>query len=153
MESKHSTTASHQAEAGSAPEPRRVLVVDDSHDARAILELLLKKMGHLAATAEDGPSGIAIAREFHPDIVLCDITMAGGMSGYGFAKAAREDQILKETSLVAISGWDGEEHQLRAYTAGFDHVLKKPVEVSELERILQTPPRRAGSGCAIRRGS
>ena len=126
-----------------APSPgRRVMVIDDSRDARTILQLLLTKLGHEAKTAEDGPSGMAASKEFRPDLIFCDITMSGGMSGYAFAKAARQDADLQKICLVAISGWEGAAHEQEAYAAGFDRVLKKPVGFAELEGILHAPPRR-----------
>jgi CheY-like chemotaxis protein len=121
---------------------RRVLVVDDSRDARSILKLLLTKLGHDAREAEDAESGMAVSREFQPEIVLCDIMLAGEMSGYEFAKAARQDRTLQELCIVAVSGWEGSDHERQAYEAGFDRVLKKPVELSDLAKILRTLPRR-----------
>lgn len=125
------------------PETRKVLVVDDSRDARSILQLLLTKLGHQAQTAEDAQTGIAISRVFQPEIVLCDLMMTGGMSGYAFAKAAREDQALAGVCIIAISGWDGPEYEREAYAAGFDRLLKKPVGLSDLQEILHSPPKRA----------
>jgi CheY-like chemotaxis protein len=121
---------------------RRVLVVDDSHDARAILKLLLTKLGHEAREAEDAESGMAVTREFQPEVVFCDIMLSGEMSGYGFAKAVRQERNLSDLCIVAVSGWEGSEHERKAFEAGFDRVLKKPVELSDLATILRTLPRR-----------
>ena len=122
---------------------RRVLVVDDCRDARSILQLLLTKLGHQARTAEDAQTGIAISKVFQPEIVLCDLMMAGGMSGYAFAKAAREEHDLAGVCIIAVSGWDGPEYEQQAYAAGFDRLMKKPIGLSDLQQILHAPPRRA----------
>ena len=122
---------------------RKVLVVDDCRDARSILQLLLTKLGHHARTAEDAQTGIAISKVFEPEIVLCDLMMAGGMSGYAFAKAAREERNLAEVCIIAVSGWDGPEYEEQAYAAGFDRLMKKPVGLSDLQEILNSPPKRA----------
>src|ERR1700733_6238383 len=125
--------------------PRRtVLAVDDSHDSRAILGLLLTKLGHEAREAEDAETGMAISREFRPEVVLCDIMMPGEMSGYAFARAVRQQTPLHDLCMVAVSGWEGPDHEKRAYEAGFDRILKKPVELTDLATILRTLPRRAG---------
>ncbi|HEV3299723.1 MAG TPA: response regulator [Planctomycetaceae bacterium] len=121
---------------------RRVLVVDDSHDARAILKLLLTKLGHETREAEDAESGMAVSREFRPEVVFCDIVLSGKMSGYSFAKAARQESTFRDSCIVAVSGWEGPDHEQQAYEAGFDRVLQKPVELTELATILQTLPRR-----------
>jgi CheY-like chemotaxis protein len=126
--------------------PRRVLIVDDSRDARTILKLLLTKLGHEAREAGDGESGMVVSREFLPEVVFCDIMLPGEMSGYGFAKAARQEDDLRELCIVAVSGREGYEHEQQAYDAGFDRVLRKPVELADLPRILRTLPRRKGRG-------
>ena len=128
--------------AGTNAPRRRVLIVDDSRDARTILKLLLTKLGHEAREAEDGESGMAATREFQPEVVLCDITLPGEMSGYAFAKAARQEETSRDLCIVAVSGWEGSDHERRAYEAGFDRVLKKPVALSDLAKILHTLPRR-----------
>ena len=68
--------------------PLRVLVVDDNVDAADSLSLLMKSMGHEVRTVYDGPSGIAMAQEFSPDVVMLDIGMPV-MSGYDVARALR----------------------------------------------------------------
>jgi CheY-like chemotaxis protein len=124
---------------------RKVLVVDDSNDARSILKLLLTKLGHETRTAADGQAGIDISKDFQPEIVLCDLMMAGGMSGYAFAQAARADNNLGQVCIIAVSGLDGPDYEKQAYAAGFDRLLKKPLGLSELQAILHSPPRRSKS--------
>jgi CheY-like chemotaxis protein len=145
-EAVSSDTAGEPTGAPGASPTRKVLVVDDSHDARSILKLLLTKLGHETRTAEDGPTGIAISKDFQPEIVLCDLMMAGGMSGYAFAKAARAEGTLEGICIIAVSGWDGPDYEQQAYAAGFDRLLKKPLGLSELQAILQSPPRRNDLG-------
>jgi CheY-like chemotaxis protein len=129
--------------APASPSPvRKVLVVDDSQDARSILQLLLTKLGHQARTAEDVRTGIAVSRDFQPEIVFCDLMMTGGLSGYAFARAAREEEALAGLCIIAVSGWEGPECERQAYAAGFDHLLKKPVDLRDLQEILRSPPTR-----------
>jgi hypothetical protein len=49
---------------------------------------------------------------------------------------------LRDLCIVAVSGWEGPDHENQAYEAGFDRVLKKPVELADLASILRTLPRR-----------
>ena len=111
-----------------------------------ILQLLLTKLGHTTATADSGSAAIAISRDFKPEIVLCDLMMAGGMSGYAFARAARKEPGLSDICIVAVSGWEGADYEEQAYEAGFDRILKKPVGLSDLQEVLRSPPRREGPG-------
>jgi CheY-like chemotaxis protein len=145
MNSRSSDPDGNPSGASAASPTRKVLVVDDSRDARSILKLLLTKLGHETRTAEDGQTGIAISKDFQPDIVLCDLMM-GGMSGYAFAKAARAEGALEGMCIIAVSGLDGSDYEQQAYAAGFDRLMKKPLGLSELQAILQSPPRRSDAG-------
>jgi CheY-like chemotaxis protein len=68
----------------------RVLVVDDNQDAANSLVLLLKLWGYEACAAYDGPSAIALAQSFLPEVVLLDLGLPGGMSGFDVAKELRQ---------------------------------------------------------------
>ncbi len=67
-----------------------MLVIDDNEDAADSFCMLMKAMGHEVRAAYDGPSGIVVAQEFDPDVVMLDIGMPG-MSGYEVARALRGD--------------------------------------------------------------
>ena len=143
-----SGTRSKPEAPGDASPMRRVLVVDDSRDARSILQLLLTKLGHQARTAEDAQTGIAISRDFQPEIVLCDLMMAGGMSGYAFAKAAREQQDLAGICIIAVSGWDGPEYEttgLRRWIRPSDEKANRAYGVTEDSSIAATTPNEKAS--------
>ncbi len=90
-------------------DPLRVLVVDDNRDVLHVVSKLLKLGGHTVATANDGSSGVALAREFLPDLVLCDIGLPGDMNGYKVAEALRADPATRWTRLVAVTGFGQEE--------------------------------------------
>lgn len=113
----------------------RVLVIDDNQDISEILCELLKSIGYIVEIAYDGYTGIAKAREFQPEILLCDIGLPG-LNGYDVARAFRADERLKGIFLVALSGYALPEDLQKAYEAGFDRHLAKPVELSILEQTL-----------------
>jgi CheY-like chemotaxis protein/anti-sigma regulatory factor (Ser/Thr protein kinase) len=120
------------------PSRRRVLVVDDNGDAAQALKLLLETDGHEVRVAADGPAGIALAREYRPDVALLDIGLPG-KSGYDVAKEIRADPALAETVLVAVTGYGQLQDRARASAAGFHHHLVKPVEFSALQALLAAP--------------
>ncbi len=125
--------------AGAAPTRarRRVLVIEDNIDAADSLREALEFCGHRVAVAYSGPDGIARAREFRPDVVLCDIGLPG-MDGYEVARAFRDDETLQGTFLVALSGYALPEDLQRAAEAGFQRHLPKPPNVDDLEELLAT---------------
>jgi PAS domain S-box-containing protein len=115
---------------------RRILVVDDNHDAAQALKLLLESDGHEVRVAADGASGLALARQYKPDVALLDIGLPS-MDGYELARHMREDHALDGTLLVAVTGYGQMHDRARASASGFNHHLVKPVEFSALQRLLQ----------------
>ncbi|MBI5491158.1 MAG: PAS domain-containing protein [Deltaproteobacteria bacterium] len=125
---------------------RRVLIIEDNDDAADTLREALSLSGHVVRTARDGPSGIEAAREFRPEVVLCDIGLPG-MDGFEVARTFRADARLREARLVAVSGYALPEDLERSSAAGFDHHLAKPPSLAQIEDLLQgrAPPRSNGA--------
>jgi PAS domain S-box-containing protein len=131
--------AAQSAHAGPAAEApgrlKRVLVVDDNHDAADSLGMLLQFLGAEVAVAHDGPGALERMRAFRPEVVLLDLGMPG-MNGLEVAKRMREDPIMRGITLVALTGWGQREDRRRTHEAGFDYHLVKPADVSTLQNIL-----------------
>lgn len=108
---------------------RRVLVIDDKTDAVLASQRVLQLLGHEVEVAYDGKSGIEKAREFLPEVVLCDIGLPGGTDGYAVAQVLRADDRFRTTTLIAVTGYGREEDAARAHEAGFDMHLTKPVNI------------------------
>jgi PAS domain S-box-containing protein len=116
--------------------PRRVLVVDDNQDAANALKLLLELDGHEVRVANDGVSGLALAREYKPDYLLLDIGLPR-LNGYDIAARVRADPLLKDTTIVAITGYGQLHDRARTAAVGFDYHLTKPVEFSALQELFR----------------
>jgi PAS domain S-box-containing protein len=134
-----STRAAPERPAARSVSRRRVLVVDDNRDSADMLEALLTMFGHDVRMVHDGPSALAAAVEFGPDVVLLDIGLPG-MSGYDVAMRLRQTPRFGRTTLIAFTGYGQDEDRQRARDAGFDHHLVKPVEPATLERIIAAAP-------------
>ncbi|MFN3648596.1 MAG: PAS domain S-box protein [Armatimonadota bacterium] len=128
-------TAPHPAEAG-AP-GRRILIVDDNEDAAETLADLATLWGYGVRTAHSGAAAIRLAGEYHPEVVLLDISMPG-MSGYEVAERLRQEPELQTSLLIALTGYGQPEDRRRTREAGFHHHLTKPVDPDLLRRILET---------------
>jgi len=113
----------------------RVLVIEDNVDAADTLREALEIAGHDVRSAYDGPTGLARAREFHPEVVICDIGLPG-ISGYDVARAIQNDRALGHTFLVALSGYGLPEDVRRTTEAGFHRHLVKPPDVDQLEALI-----------------
>ncbi len=113
---------------------RRILLIEDNRDARESLALLLRMLGHHIETAAAGPEGIAHTLASRPEVVLIDLGLPG-LDGFEVARQIRK-ALGEAVLLVALSGYTQDEDRRRAYEAGFNVHLPKPVELDELTRVL-----------------
>src|SRR5688572_9916092 len=115
--------------------PRRVLIVEDNDDARQMLHEALIFGGHDVREARDGASGLALAAECRPDVALIDIGLPD-LDGYEVARRLRAAPGGRRMGLIAITGYGQAEDQRRAYEAGFDAHLTKPVAPERLKQVM-----------------
>jgi CheY-like chemotaxis protein len=114
----------------------RVLVVDDNPDVAESLVMLLEGLTHEVRTAGNGPQALGLARDYRPDLILCDIGLPG-MDGCELARRLRQEPGLENVLLVAVSGYGQEEDRRRSQEAGFDRHLVKPIGRAVLEELVR----------------
>lgn len=125
--------------AADAPAPEigpgawRILIVDDNEDAVDLLRTLLTLEGHQVRTAFEGRAAIEVAREFQPEIGICDLGLPR-LSGYELAPILSE--LVPGIALISLSGWGREEDRQQSQAAGFKHHLVKPVDVDDLLALI-----------------
>jgi CheY-like chemotaxis protein len=115
----------------------RVLVVDDSKDWTDSLAVLLQMWGHEPRVAYDGSSALSMVADFGADVLLIDLGMPN-IDGCEVARQVRQKGELRDTILIAVTGWAREEDRRRCLEAGFDHFLVKPVPLPHLQEMLAT---------------
>jgi len=120
----------------------RVLVVDDDPDTAESFRLLFRAWGHRAAAASDGPSALALAEAFRPEVAFIDV-MLPGMDGYEVAHGLRVTPGLEHSLLVAVTGLTPGGGRAAPH-GDFDLYLTKPVEPDELRRLLDSLAEGAG---------
>ena len=117
----------------------RVLLIEDNEQNRYMAIFLLEKNGYEVLTAPDGPSGIALATEMRPALILLDIQLPG-MDGYAVARALREDPDLAPTPIVAVTSFAMLGDKEKALAAGCDGYLEKPIDpdtfVAQIAKFL-----------------
>lgn len=120
-----------------APEPRRILVVDDDLDTAQTFAYLLVSMGHEATFLTDSAQVVDTVNRIRPNMIFLDIGMPG-LSGHEVAKLLRKqyppDSGLR---LVAITGHSDETFHIKSRQAGFDAHVKKPVAIELVEAIIK----------------
>jgi PAS domain S-box-containing protein len=114
---------------------RSILIVEDNDDARQMLAAMLALGGHVVHAARDGQTALALAATVAPDLALIDVALTD-MDGYEVARRLRAARSGRRIGLVAVTGFGQQEDQRRAFEAGFDAHLVKPVSRERLERVI-----------------
>lgn len=127
--------ADEDAQRQSAPK-RRVVLVDDHVDSALSLAMLLRFDGHDVQVANDGLAGYGLAEKTRPEVVLLDIGMPK-MNGFEVCRRIRQQDWGKDVVLIALTGWGQDEDRRTTEGVGFNAHLVKPVDYSELKRLLR----------------
>ena len=120
-------TLSGQGDAG------LVLVIDDDQSARDLMTRFLIKEGFTVQTAGDGATGLQLARDLMPNIILLDVTMPR-MDGWSVLSSLKGDPALADIPVVMVTVID--EHSL-GYSLGASEYLLKPVEWERLKTVVE----------------
>jgi DNA-binding NtrC family response regulator len=112
----------------------RVVVIDDEVNAAAALETLLKEDGYEVTRAHDARTGLQLLEKEEPDVVLTDLRMPG-MDGLELL--TRIKQIRPETMVILMTAYGTVKTAVRAMKLGAEDYLGKPIDVEELEVVLQ----------------
>jgi two-component system, sensor histidine kinase len=123
-----------------APEPQRILVVDDNTDSADSLSLLLAAWGHCVAKAYTGADGMEAALAEPPDLAILDIGLPD-MTGFDLAQRLRAAPQTAHTVLVALSGWGQIVDRQRSAQAGFAHHLVKPADPAAVLQLIASASR------------
>jgi CheY-like chemotaxis protein len=112
-----------------------VLIVEDNDDMRQMLHEALTFSGHVVREARDGATALAVAAELRPDVALIDIGLPD-LDGYEVARRLRAAPGGRRMGLVALTGYGQPEDQRKAFDAGFDAHLTKPVAPERLKQVM-----------------
>jgi two-component system OmpR family response regulator len=111
----------------------RVLCIEDDADVLTVLSFALRRHGAEAVeTATDGAAGIAKARTFRPDLVLCDLMMPV-VDGFEVVRRMRADEQLKDVPVIFLTAYAATAFRDQApQDVGAIGVLVKPFRVQTL---------------------
>ncbi len=118
---------------------RTVLVVDDNRDAAHTLADVLGILGHDVAVAADGQEALALAAARDDwDAFILDIGMPD-MTGHELAVRLRALIGAHPAHFIAVTGYGQATDQAMSRDAGFHHHLVKPVDVAQVQALLDRP--------------
>ena len=117
-----------------------VLIVEDDPDTVNLVGLYLKRDGHKVLSARDGLSGLRLAREAKPDVVVLDI-MLPRLDGMEICRTLREES---STPIIMLTARVEEDDRLAGLDLGADDYVTKPFSPKELAARVRAVLRRAG---------
>jgi two-component system NtrC family response regulator/two-component system response regulator HydG len=112
----------------------RIVVIDDEVNAAQALETLLREDGYEVSQANDAKAGLALVERQDPDVVLTDLRMPG-MDGLELLQRLKE--IRPDTMVIVMTAYGTVKTAVKAMKLGAEDYLNKPIDVEELEVILQ----------------
>jgi CheY-like chemotaxis protein len=116
------------------PEKPLILIIEDDSWTRSIASELLEAEGFSVARAADGQAGLDLAERLDPAAIVLDLGLPR-MSGSEFLEHLRARQTSRRTAVIVVSGQS--EPSSTRVTSLADHVLRKPVDVTELIELVE----------------
>lgn len=115
---------------------QKILIVEDSDDARYFMRLALEDLGYLIIEAENGLKAVEIAQLEHPDIILMDLSLPL-MDGIAATEKIRARDGLRRTPIIAVTAHQETDFRSGAKAAGFDAYVTKPIDIEFLSELIK----------------
>jgi len=126
-----------------------ILIVDDNEPIRQILGSVLSQQGHDVIEAADGDMAVKTARAETPDLIIMDMNMPK-MTGWEVGPILRSHPETRDIPIIALTADTSTEGREKAYAAGCDFFVVKPLAADRILRAvnasLRAPSPRADAG-------
>jgi two-component system cell cycle response regulator DivK len=113
-----------------------VLVVEDNPANMKLTTLLVGSAGHRVLSAVDAESGLRLARDEQPDLILMDIQLPG-MDGLAATAVLKQDPATASIPIIALSALAMKADEERSQSAGCDAYIVKPLRYKELYTVME----------------
>ncbi len=88
----------------------KILIVDDDVDFTDATAAILEAAGFAVTTANDGQTGLELARAIRPDLIVLDIMMSHVLEGLSIGAQVQADELLEHTPILMVSAIARTEH-------------------------------------------
>jgi len=119
---------------------KSILTIEDQADIRKLIRMTLEFESWQVHEAVDGPSGVALAQQLRPDVVLMDLMMPGEYDGLEACRRIRADPSLAATAIIVISARGLAVDRQAALDAGANQYLFKPFSPLDLIDTIEALP-------------
>ena len=125
---------------------KTVLIIEDEQNIVDILSFNLSREGYDTLEAYDGPTGLQLAREQNPDLILLDL-MLPGIDGFEVCRILREEG--SSTPIIMLTAREEEEDKVLGLELGADDYITKPFSMRELMARVKANIRRVAMAPAV----
>ena len=108
-----------------------ILYIEDNPENRLLVRRVLEAEGYAVVEATDGPSGLEIARQSKPDLILLDINLPE-VDGYQLVGQLRDVPDLSTVPIIALTANVMKGDREKTLAAGCDGYIQKPIDVDAL---------------------
>ncbi|HXD31648.1 MAG TPA: response regulator [Pyrinomonadaceae bacterium] len=115
---------------------RRILLVEDSEDNRAMMKRLLEMSGYEVREAINGEQAVEKAQSISPDLILMDLSLPR-IDGLTASRLIRRIPQLKQVPIVVVSAHDTSDFHAEALASGCNEYVTKPIDFGQLELLLK----------------
>jgi len=126
-----------------------ILVVDDAPLNLKLTDILLRKEGYKVVTASDAEQALGILNSIHPDLMLIDIRLPG-MDGLELSRRLKRNTRTRDIVLVALTACAMKGDDQRAFEAGCDGYITKPIDTVTLPSRIRDYLEHKPSGAVAR---
>ena len=117
----------------------RILIIEDDPASRELVKYLLESAGHTVLVATEGGTGVRMAIDEQPDLLICDLQMPV-MSGYQVVQALLDYPQWRKVPIIAVTAFSMPGDRDKTLAAGFDEHISKPIAprhfVEQIEAFL-----------------
>ena len=113
----------------------RILIVDDSPSQLLGMKRIVEKLGHEIVTAEDGASGVEVAKNTMPDLILMDVVMPN-LNGFQATRSITREPTTKHIPVILVTTKDQDTDRVWGMRQGAKAYLTKPFSEDELASVI-----------------
>jgi len=111
---------------------KKILIVDDKPEVRSLISVTLDMGEFMLYEASSGAQALDIADEKHPDLIILDVMMPGGLDGYQTCEKLKAGEKTKDIIVILLTARGQEADKKRGAAAGADDYFIKPFSPREL---------------------
>jgi two-component system, cell cycle response regulator DivK len=106
---------------------KTILVVEDNELNMKLFNDLLSAHGYKVLKAFNGSAGLELTRQHHPDLIVMDVQLPGGISGLDVTRSLKEDDEFKAIPVIAVTAFAMKGDDKKILDAGCDAYMPKPI--------------------------